>query len=222
MYSIFCHPPLNHHHHHLYPLGLSRALRQARLPSAYKCISCPWTSCTTWNRGDADDESEISRMVFSFLCIWWWFCTMTGLLAVSNWIFTAPSIGIKVHKGIFLVYVAIYWESNLHIFYQPQISQHSNLIFMPLEYFRHLDMCWSGFKDREHILSTCQLLIYAINCRLARWWWWSWWIIAIVIMMIILWLWLRMKKLWSYGHDYNHLSADNLCHQMQLVVRIMI
>ena len=26
---------------HLYPLGLSRALRQARLPSAYKCISCP-------------------------------------------------------------------------------------------------------------------------------------------------------------------------------------
>ena len=135
---------------------------------------------------------------------------------------TAPSIGVKVQKGIFLVCVAIYWESNLHIFYQSQISQHSNLIFMPLEYFRHLDMCWSGFKDREHILSTCQLLIYAINCRLARWWWWSWWIIAIVIMMIILWLWLRMKKLWSYGHDYNHLSADNLCHQMQLVVRIMI
>ena len=102
---------------HLYPLGLSRALRQARLPSAYKCISCPWTSCTTWNRGDADDESEISRMVFSFLCIWWWFCTMTGLLAVSNRIFfelLLPQLESK-YKKVFSLFVLLYIGSRICI-----------------------------------------------------------------------------------------------------------
>ena len=102
---------------HLYPLGLSRALRQARLPSAYKCISCPWTSCTTWNRGDADDESEISRMVFSFLRIWWWFCTMTGLLAVSNRIFfelLLPQLESK-YKKVFSLFVLLYIGSRICI-----------------------------------------------------------------------------------------------------------
>ena len=47
---------------HLYPWELSRALRQGRLPSAYKCISCPWTSCTTW----------VMTMIWWWLRWWWW------------------------------------------------------------------------------------------------------------------------------------------------------
>ena len=99
----------------------------------------------------------------------------------------------------YLSHLSIFWHLNIYatfismpLEYLYHLNIHAIWIFMSLEYFFHLNIyaswifmplryvCWSGFKDEKHILSSCQRLIYAINCTCLpgwSWWWsrWSWW-----------------------------------------------